>query len=125
MKVNGKDDIPYIMENKTCIKMFETTNQFIFITSPNYFDIISNRYLKFKWSVKLQSPILEDINWSDFSDFRPKSPKSLPKRSASGHIAQDWDEFAFPSRLPGAPLVASKKKRTAEGWKPNGGLFLG
>jgi len=24
MKVNGKDDIPYIMENK---KMFETTNQ--------------------------------------------------------------------------------------------------
>ena len=97
--------------------MFETTNQFIFITSPNYFDIISNRYLKFKWSVKLQSPILEDINWSDFSDFRPKSPKSLPKRSASGHIAQDRDEFAFPSRLPGAP--------SAEGWEPNGGLFLG
>jgi len=31
--------IPYIMENKKCIKMFETTNQFIFITSPNYFDI--------------------------------------------------------------------------------------
>ena len=61
--------------------MFETTNQFIFITSPNYFDIISNRYLKFKWSVKLQSPILEDINWSDFSDFRPKSPKSLGLRS--------------------------------------------
>ena len=27
MKVNGKDDIPYIMENKKCIKMFQTTNK--------------------------------------------------------------------------------------------------
>jgi hypothetical protein len=29
MKVNGKDDIPYIMEKKMEKNMFQTTNQYI------------------------------------------------------------------------------------------------